>query len=87
MALLTQDSPCMPIMPSCEGMRGGDGAEAEEGAGDGDLVGFGEGDDFGFGAGFDDAVAGEDDGLLRGWMSSTASRMAEVSARSMGWGR
>jgi len=37
---------------------GGDGAEAEQGAGNGDLVGFGEGDDFFFGAALDDAVAG-----------------------------
>ena len=48
-----------------EGVGGGDGAEAEQGAGDGDLVGFGEGDDFFFGAALDDAVAGEDDGALR----------------------
>ena len=47
-----------------ERVRGGDGAEAEQGAGDGDLLGFGEGEDFCFGAGFDDAVAGEDDGLF-----------------------
>ena len=47
-----------------ERVRGGDGAEAEERAGDGDLVGFGEGDDFFFGAAFDDAVAGEDDGAF-----------------------
>ena len=47
-----------------EGVGGGDAAEAEEGGGDGDVLGFGEGEDFGDGAGLDDAVAGEDDGLL-----------------------
>ena len=66
MAWLTQDSPCMPIMPSESGCAGGEGAEAEQGAGDGDAEAFGEGEDFGLGAGLDDAVAGEDDGFLRG---------------------
>ena len=47
-----------------ERVGGGYGSEAEERAGDGDLVGFGEGEDFAFGAGFYDAVAGEDDGPL-----------------------
>src|SRR3984957_15498116 len=44
----------------------GDSAEAEERAGDGDLLAFGEGEDLGFGAGVRDAVAGEDDRLLCG---------------------
>src|SRR5436853_3301297 len=44
----------------------GDAAEAEERAGDGNLLAFGEGEDLGFGAGVRDAVAGEDDGLLCG---------------------
>src|SRR6266851_2906579 len=43
---------------------GGEGSEAEEGAGDGDLVALGEGDDLLFGSGLDDAVAGENDGLF-----------------------
>ena len=46
-------------------MAGGNGAEAEQRGGDGNLLRFGEGDDFALGAGFDDAVAGEDDGFLR----------------------
>ncbi len=37
---------------------GGEGSEAEEGAGDGDLVALGEGDDLLFGSGLDDAVTG-----------------------------
>ena len=41
-----------------ERMRGGDGAEAQQGAGDGDLKAFGEGEDFGLRAGLRDAVAG-----------------------------
>src|SRR5258705_2104790 len=45
----------------------GDAAEAEERAGDGDLLAFGEGENLGFGAGVRDAVAGEDDGLLCGF--------------------
>ncbi len=70
-----------------ERVGGGDGAEAEQGAGDGDLVGFGEGEDFVLGAGLDDAVAGEDDGLLGDcWMRATASRMEEDSAREHGVG-
>ena len=68
-------------------MGGGDGAEAEQGAGDGDLVGFGEGDDFFFGAALDDAVAGEDDGALGFLDELDGLRMEEDSARSMGWGR
>ncbi len=43
---------------------GGEGSEAEEGAGDGDLVALGEGDDLLLGSRLDDAVAGEDEGLL-----------------------
>ena len=49
-----------------EGVGGGEAAEAEEGGGDGDAVSFGEGEDFGFRAGLDDAVAGQEDGLVRG---------------------
>ena len=41
-------------------------SKAEKCAGDGDLVTLGEGDDLLFGAGLDDAVAREDEGLLRG---------------------
>src|ERR1700733_2778476 len=44
----------------------GNSAEAEERAGDGNLLAFGEGEDLGFGSGVRDAVAGEDDGLLCG---------------------
>ncbi len=44
----------------------GDAAEAEQRAGDGNLLAFGEGEDLGFGAGVRDAVPGEDDGLLCG---------------------
>ena len=47
-----------------ERVGGGEGSEAEEGAGDGDLLALGEGDDLVAGAGFDDAVAGEDEGLF-----------------------
>ncbi len=47
-------------------MVGGEGAEAEEGAGDGDLAALGEVEDLLAGAGLDDAVAGEDDGALGG---------------------
>ena len=46
-------------------VRGGDRAEAEERRGDRDLLRLCEGEDFAFGARLDDAVAGEDDGLLR----------------------
>src|SRR6266702_4219435 len=46
---------------------GGESSEAEQGAGDGDLVALGEGDDLLFGTGLDDAVAGQDDGLLCGF--------------------
>ena len=49
-----------------ERMVRGEAAEAEQRAGDGDLLAFGEGEDLGFGAGVRDAVAGEDDGLLCG---------------------
>src|ERR1039457_498558 len=51
-----------------EGERvvGGEGAEAEQGAGDGDLAAFGEVEDLLARAGEDDAVAGEDDGLFGG---------------------
>src|ERR1700745_2070441 len=45
----------------------GDAAEAEERAGDGNLLAFGEGEDLGFGAGVRDAVAGEEDGFLSGF--------------------
>ena len=48
-----------------QGVRGGDAAEAEQRGGDGDVLAFGEGEDLGDRAGLDDAVAGEDDGLLR----------------------
>ena len=47
-------------------MVGGEGAEAEQGAGDGDVAALGEGDDLVARAGVDDAVAGEDDGLFGG---------------------
>ena len=47
-------------------MVGGEGAEAEQGAGDGDLAALGEGETCSVCAGVDDAVAGEDDGLLGG---------------------
>ncbi len=49
-----------------EGMVGGEGAEAEEGAGDGDLAALGEVEDLLARAGLDDAVAGEDDGAFGG---------------------
>ena len=50
-----------------ERVVGGEGAEAEQRAGDGDLLAFGEGDDLVASAPeCDDAVAGEDDGLLGG---------------------
>ena len=49
-----------------ERMVRGEAAEAEQRAGDGDLLALGEGEDLGFGAGVRDAVAGEDDGLLCG---------------------
>ncbi len=43
-----------------------EGSEAEQRAGDGDLLALGEGDDLALGARLDDAVAREDDGLLGG---------------------
>src|ERR1700733_325818 len=48
-------------------MMRGDAAEAEQRAGDGDLLAFGEGEHLSFGAGVCDPVAGEDDGLLCGF--------------------
>ena len=70
-----------------EGVGGGDGAEAEQGAGDGDLVGFGEGDDF-FSAPLSTMPwPARMMGRWEFWMSSTACWMEEDSARSMGWGR
>ena len=47
-----------------ERMAGGEGAEAEQRAGDGDLAALGEGEELGFGLGDEDAVAGEDDWTL-----------------------
>src|ERR1035441_1920615 len=49
-----------------EGMVGGRGSEAEQGAGDGDLAAFGEGDDLVARARVDDAVAGENNRAFRG---------------------
>ena len=68
-----------------ERVRGGEGAEAEQGAGDGDLLRFGEGDDLGFGAGCDDAVAGEDDGLL-GLLDEFDGFVGWSSTRRGAWG-
>ncbi len=45
-------------------MSGREGSQAEQGAGDGNLLALGEGDDLGFGSRLRDAVAGEDDGPL-----------------------
>jgi len=69
-----------------ERMAGGEAAEAEESAGDGNLAALGEGEELGFGLGDEDAVAGEDDGRLAAAISSAACSMELASARSMGCG-
>ena len=56
-------------MPSDKRVRGREAAQAEQCAGDGDALRLGEGEHLGLGAatvvGLGDAVAGEDDRLLR----------------------
>jgi len=59
----------------------GDAAEAEQRAGDGDLLAFGEGEDLGFGARVRDTVTGEDDGLLCGLDELDSLLDGEDSAR------
>jgi hypothetical protein len=59
-----------------ERVVGGEGAEAEQGAGDGDVAALGEVEDLLARAGLDDAVAGEDDGALGAVMRSMARRIS-----------
>jgi hypothetical protein len=64
MALLTQASPCMPIMPSESLVRGGEGAKAQQRRSHGNLQPLGQRADLVHRIGFHNAVPGQDDRAL-----------------------